>query len=84
MFANDFETMIVSLKADKLDRNLLGKVLTPDIADRIQKQGICPTGEDGEFHTLVLNAPHFYQRLGIKTGEIIEDEWGYSQLEVSV
>ncbi|WP_419834460.1 diphthine--ammonia ligase [Endozoicomonas atrinae] len=83
MFANGFETMIVSLKADKLDRNLLGKVLTPDIADTIQKQGICPTGEDGEFHTLVVNAPHFYQRLDIETGEVIEDEWGYSQLTIS-
>lgn len=53
------------------------------IASHIQKQGVCPTGEDGEFHTLVLNAPHFYQRLEITTGEVIDDEWGYSQLTIA-
>lgn len=83
MFSNGFETMIVSLKADKLDRHLLGKILTPDIADQIQQQGICPTGEDGEFHTLVINAPHFHKRLEVETRGIIEDEWGYTQLEIT-
>ncbi len=83
MFSNGFETMIVSLKADKLDRRLLGNILTPDIAGQIQEQGVCPTGEDGEFHTLVINAPHFHKRLTVETRSIIEDEWGYTQLEIA-
>lgn len=82
MLANGFETMIVSLKADKLDQELLGKVLTPDIVHQIRLQGVCPTGEDGEFHTLVLNAPHFTKRLTVKIKGVIEDEWGYTQLDI--
>lgn len=57
MFAEGIETMIVSIKRDKLSDDYLGKILTPELADKIQQLGICPTGEDGEFHTLVLNAP---------------------------
>ena len=82
LFAAGFETMIVSVKGDKLDRRLLGKVLTRDIAAQIARQGVCPTGEDGEFHTLVINAPHFQHRLEVDVVGTIADEWGYTQLDL--
>ncbi len=82
MLAVGFTTMIVSLQADKLDRRLLGKILTADIAAEIASQGVCPTGEDGEFHTLVINAPHFRHTLAVDIADIIDDEWGYTQLDM--
>ena len=78
----EFETLIVSLKPDKLEGNLLGKRLTPETAELIKKQGVCPTGEDGEFHTLVLNGPHFRFPLQVDVKGIREDEWGYRQLDI--
>lgn len=82
MFAEGIETIIVSVKKDKLPDDYLGRVLTPDLASKIKKLGICPTGEDGEFHTLVLNAPWFHSRLSIRTGDIFEDEWGHRMLKI--
>lgn len=82
LFAAGFETMIVSVKGDTLDRRLLGKVLTCDIAAQIADQGVCPTGEDGEFHTLVINAPHFQHRLAVDVVGTIADQWGYTQLDL--
>ena len=82
MFAEGVETMIVSVKKDKALDDYLGKTLTPALASKIQQLGICPTGEDGEFHTLVLNAPWFQSRLAIRAGEVSEDEWGHRMLNV--
>ena len=50
--------------------------------DKIKAQGVCPTGEDGEFHTLVLDAPCFNHRLKVRDTEICEDQRGYLQLKV--
>lgn len=83
ILAVGIETMIVSLKTNVLDHRLLGKILTADLAHEIASQGVCPTGEDGEFHTLVLNAPNFRYRLGVDIVGTIDDEWGYTQLDLT-
>ena len=82
MFAEGIETMIVSVKKDTLSDDYLGKILTPVLAIKIQQQGICPTGEDGEFHTLVLNAPWFNSKLAIRAGDIFEDKYGHRMLGI--
>jgi len=82
MFAAGFETMIISVKPDVLDQRLLGEILTAGIAHEIASQGVCQTGEDGEFHTLVLDAPIFRHRLAVKIAGTTDDEWGYTQLDL--
>ncbi len=59
VFSQNIETMIISLKPECLNPVLLGQMLTPALANKIQSQGVCPTGENGEFHTLVLMLPAF-------------------------
>ena len=83
MFSVGVETMIVSVKEDKLPQRFLGEILTPKLADLIAKEGVCPTGEDGEFHTLVLDAPVFCKKLAIREIDVDVDNWGYTVLKVS-
>lgn len=84
MLAAGFNTMIVSVQHEKMDRRFLGKIMTPALAEEIQSLGICPTGEDGEFHSLVLDAPCFSSPLQVKTGSIHDDQWGHTILEIAL
>ena len=43
--------------------------LTLDLLDAIAEAGIDPCGEHGEYHTVVLDAPHFASPLDVTWGE---------------
>ena len=78
------KTMIVSIKPERLPEHLLGQVMTPKLAREIKDLGVCPSGEDGEFHSLVVDAPLFSKPLNIKTGSTKLIGHGYTALDVSV
>lgn len=58
MITNGLVTMIVSCNT-KMGEKYLGKILTFDLALELIKLGIDPCGENGEFHTLVIDCPLF-------------------------
>ena len=59
MLDSGIKTMIISIKPDRLPERLLGQIMTPELALEIKEMGVCPSGEDGEFHTVVVDAPLF-------------------------
>jgi diphthine-ammonia ligase len=64
MIENGIETMIVSCNV-QMGENYLGKILTKELALELAEKGIDPCGENGEFHTLVLNCPIFFERINL-------------------
>ena len=84
LFEAGLKTMIVSVQHEKMDRRFLGEIMTPALANEIHSLGICPTGEDGEFHSLVLDAPCFSSPLSVRTGSTHDDQWGHSILEIAL
>ena len=72
-----FKTMIVSLKASEMKKEYLGKILDKDLVRILQSEGIDPSGEGGEFHTLVIDGPIFKEKIRLKLGEILEDSKNY-------
>lgn len=62
MIESGIETMIVSCNA-QMGESYLGKILTKELATELHEKGIDPCGENGEFHTLVLNCPLFSERI---------------------
>lgn len=62
------ETIIVSCN-ETMGERFLGETLTPSLIEEIEKLGIDACGENGEFHTLVLNCSLFKNRIGVKIGE---------------
>ncbi len=62
MLDGGIETMIVSCN-EKMGERFIGRTLTRDLVNELEELGIDPCGENGEFHTLVLNCPLFKNRV---------------------
>ncbi|MFH1202265.1 MAG: diphthine--ammonia ligase [Candidatus Omnitrophota bacterium] len=60
-----FKAIIVSCKADKLGGDFIGRCLDKEIVKEFKKRNVCPCGENGEFHTLVIDGPLFKKRIEI-------------------
>ena len=62
MIEKGIVTMIVSCNLE-MGESYLGKILTKELAQELQEKGIDPCGENGEFHTLVINCPLFSEAI---------------------
>lgn len=61
----------------------LGKVLTLEYMEELERRGIDSCGENGEFHTTVIDGPCFKNKLVIENGEITKNkEFMYLELKV--
>jgi uncharacterized protein (TIGR00290 family) len=78
-----FKAMLVNVKEGKLEREFLGKTIDREMIAQFQRKGIDPSGEHGEYHTVVYDGPLFSAPLPLETGGIIHNS-GYQMLEVRV
>ncbi|MGG7034705.1 MAG: diphthine--ammonia ligase [Flavobacterium sp.] len=62
MIESGIETMIVSCNS-QMGESYLGKILTKELALELEEKGIDPCGENGEFHTMVINCPLFSEAI---------------------
>lgn len=70
------ETMIVSCNT-VMGEAFLGRMLTRELVAELETIGVDVCGENGEFHTLVLNCPLFSKRIAVIAGKKIQhgDYW---------
>jgi diphthine-ammonia ligase len=59
-----FKAIIVSCKKE-LGREFIGRELDARVIDELAKRGSCICGENGEYHTLVIDGPLFQKRINI-------------------
>ena len=64
--------VIKSLNNTLLPRSLLGRVLDEDVLAEMERCGIDLCGENGEYHTLVVDGPVFHKRVAYQTGKILD------------
>ncbi len=76
MLEAGIETMIVSCNTH-LGEKFLGKILNLETIRELEKAGVDVCGENGEFHTLVLNCPLFSKRIVVDllSKKRYEDYW---------
>lgn len=71
-----FRVIFVSVSAEGLGENLLGREIDENTVEDLRflsnKYGIHPSGEGGEYETLVIDGPIFRKKLSIRKYEI---EW---------
>jgi diphthine-ammonia ligase len=60
-----FEAIVVSCQAEKFDKDFVGRRVDKRMMHELEARGICPCGENGEFHTLVINGPIFKRGINI-------------------
>lgn len=59
------ELLVVALRADMVDSGWLGKTINKEFVEHLRTINVSPCGENGEYHTLVLNGPLFKERLPV-------------------
>lgn len=64
-----FEATVVATCDEKMGNRYLGARLTADLAREFAQIGIDPSGEEGEFHTVVTDGPIFAGSLQLSTGK---------------
>ena len=79
-----FKAIIVSCKADIMGKEFLGRYIDKELVEELKKKGICPCGEKGEFHTLVVDGPIFSKSIKIVEAEpvIKEGFWKHWFLDI--
>lgn len=65
MLESGIETIIISCN-ETMGEKYIGKTITPALVDELEAIGIDACGENGEYHTLVLDCPLFQNRIGVK------------------
>ncbi len=74
LIKNHFDVIISSVAAYPLDKSFIGRKINKDFVRDMEelnsKFSISPTGEGGEFETLVLDMPLFKRRIKIKSYKI--------------
>jgi len=79
-----FKAIVVSCKADIFGEDFIARALDKDLLRELQMRNICPCGENGEFHTFVIDGPMFKRRIEILESEPVLKEgfWKHWFLDI--
>ncbi len=83
MLDSGIKTMIVSCN-DHLGMDFLGKIINQETIEALEAKGVDICGENGEFHTLVLECPLFKTPIDIELGEKRSNGTGYNFISVGL
>lgn len=78
-----FEAVIVVVNTTMMQAEYVGRTFTRELMDELEGLGIDSCGENGEFHTVVVDGPIFSSRVPVTFGEVRENE-GYVFLDVGL
>jgi uncharacterized protein (TIGR00290 family) len=85
MFNSGFKAIIIGVNIRHLGEEWLGFTLSTETADKFLSgtKDVDPLGENGEYHTIVIECPLYSKPFKIKSSEkIIEKDQGYLILEI--
>ncbi|MCF8009553.1 MAG: hypothetical protein K9K32_07275, partial [Halanaerobiales bacterium] len=74
-----FKAMVVVVNEKFLGKRYLGRILDNDLIEEFKKIGIDPSGENGEYHTVVLDGPIFEYEVKVKRHKILYNQGYYFQ-----
>lgn len=82
--AAGFKAVIVRAHAQKLGNDLVGRIIDDAVIDEFIRRGICPCGENGEYHTLVVDGPSFTKRLVLRNDGAVYQKgyWDHWSLNI--
>ncbi|HLG26600.1 MAG TPA: diphthine--ammonia ligase [Paenisporosarcina sp.] len=83
LLAVGFEVVIVVVNTNMMPAEYVGRIFTQPLMDELEALGIDSCGENGEFHTVVIDGPIFSSRVPVTFGEVREND-GYVFLTVSL
>ncbi|MGI6329066.1 MAG: diphthine--ammonia ligase [Dethiobacteria bacterium] len=66
--------IVVSLRDDLLEEKWLGKEIDDEFCEMCMRKGISPCGENGEYHTLVVDGPLFKSPVHFSNGGTFKEK----------
>ena len=79
-----FKAVIKKVNLNFLGEKFLGKELVKDVVNEIKNLGCDPSGENGEYHTLVFDGPIFKEQVKFnKISKEIAGDFGYLTIDNS-
>jgi diphthine-ammonia ligase len=83
MLEAGIKTMIVSCN-ETMGERFIGELLTAELVDELEAMGIDACGENGEFHTLVLDCPLFSKPVNVVvTEKLHHGNYWFARLELT-
>jgi len=73
MLESGIETMIVSCN-EIMGEKFIGRIIDTRLVDELESLGVDPCGENGEYHTLVLDCPLFSEKLNASVSNVLYHE----------
>jgi uncharacterized protein (TIGR00290 family) len=64
-----FKALVVASNEEKLGNRYLGRLLDSKLVEELTAEGIDPSGEEGEYHTVVIDGPIFSKPIDLQPGE---------------
>ncbi len=78
-----YEAVVVALRPAQLDPALLGRTLDASLIAEFEAAGIDACGEEGEYHTVVVDGPGFAHRVELRPGATFDvDDYRFLDLAV--
>ncbi|OBQ55438.1 diphthine--ammonia ligase [Tamlana sp. s12] len=82
MIAAGIEAIIVSCNQE-LGPDYLGRTMSSDLVEELENKGIDACGENGEFHTLVVNAPFFKNKIDVDIeSKAVSSNYNFANLKL--
>lgn len=82
MLASGIVTIIVSCN-EVMGERFIGRRITPELVKELEALGVDPCGENGEYHTLVLDCPLFSSPIRASVTAVLKHEqYWFGQLAV--
>lgn len=64
-----YRALLVAVRADRLGPEFLGRLLDGPLLAELEALGVDACGEEGEYHTLVVDGPRFSRPVAYETGK---------------
>lgn len=70
LLEEEFEAVITVVDTTRMDEKYLGRTLTAELIKELESLGIDACGEEGEFHTVIVDGPIFVERVPLMFGDV--------------
>jgi len=79
-----YKSVIISAKADLFGKESMGRIIDKDFVKELMQKEICLCGENGEFHTFVIDGPIFKRKIIVKESQalLIDGFWKHWSLDI--
>lgn len=83
LIEEEFKAVITVVDTARVGEEFLGRVFTRELIEELEALGIDACGEEGEFHTTLVDGPIFVEPLPVELGTIVHNGQ-YAMLEVKL